>query len=373
MSRLLEAAWIEFGRFFGALPRLKKGEKLPVRFFQDRGGWVAGMKEDGANVPRSGGGLYWPPNKTAYLYRQPTSYYTRVLFLHETCHQFHYLSRTGNQAPRADWYIEGVVEHLAWHYWDGKSLTLGGAPVTLKDYPAAALAALKEGKMDLKRLVEGGNHRPMGAMLVRFLVQRQKGRLRARYEKLAKSLDRGRSSASAFKSVLGDPRALEPHFLAWLEKNQEPWTPVFNEWERIAEDRFLGTARTVTSAVRIRRPARRLEATLEVPSEGPWKGGLLLAFRDRRHYTLALARNGKSLAVNRLENGRWKRLFSGPLPRPKTPGLLRMAAERDGEETVLTVEGVTMKRLRIAQPAFGLALDACSLRFRDVRWEDEGK
>ncbi|MHC4598068.1 MAG: hypothetical protein ACYS47_03595 [Planctomycetota bacterium] len=373
MSRLLEAAWVEFGRFFGARPRLRKREQLPVRFFQDRAGWVAGMKEDGANVPRSGGGLYWPPNKTAYLYRQPTQYYTRVLFLHETCHQFHYLSRTGNQAPRANWYIEGVVEHLAWHCWDGENLILGALPVTLKDYPAAALAALKKGKMNLTRLVDGASHRPMGAMLVRFLVQRRKGSLRPRYEKLAKSLDRGRSSASAFKSVMGDPKALQPRFRAWLEENQEPWTPVFNEWERIASDRFQGTAKGVMSAVRLRGEPRHLEATLEVPREGPWKGGLLLAHRDRRNYTVTLASSGKRIKVNRYENGRWKTLFSGALPPPKEAGRLRFTAEREGEEVVLTVEGTTVTRVVIPRPAFGLALDGCTLRFRDVRWETEGK
>ncbi|MHC5037287.1 MAG: hypothetical protein ACYTHM_08240 [Planctomycetota bacterium] len=118
MSRVLEAAWEEFRKFFGTAPKLKKGERLLVRFFQKRAGWEAGIRKDGTNPPRSGGGYYWPPTKTAYLYRQPMRYYTRCLFIHEVAHQFHYLSRTGNRDPRVGWYTEGVVEHLAWHFKD---------------------------------------------------------------------------------------------------------------------------------------------------------------------------------------------------------------------------------------------------------------
>jgi hypothetical protein len=368
MSRLLEQAWIEFGKFFSAQPPLRRGKTLTVKFLQTRDGWRKAIADGGGTPPASGGGYYCPHSRAAYLYRQPTIYYTRALLIHETCHQFHYLSRTGNTGPRANWYVEGVVEHLAWHTWDGKSLALGQVPISLKDYPAAALTALEKGEMNLKRLVEGGHHRPMGAMLVRYLVEGEKGRLRSRYEKLAKAYDRGRASTSGFKSVLGDPAKLEPRFKSWLEKNQEPWAQVFNYWERIGPGRFEGIAKGVYSAARIKAPAAHIEAVMEIPKEGPWDGGLLLGFLDKKNYTMALVNGGKRLVVSHLEKGRWKTLASRSLPSPRQKGLLRFSASRTGKDVTLFVEGEKMGSFKLRGLTFGLAARCCTVRFRDVKW-----
>jgi hypothetical protein len=367
MSKLLEAAWKPFRAFFGAEPRLRKGKRLDVKFYGTRETWLAGIRADNAVPPRSGGGYYSPRTKTAYIYRQPTPYYTRCLVIHEVCHQFHYLACTGNVGPKALWYLEGVVEHLCWHTWDGESLELGVLPISIKNYPAAALKALEDGEMDLKTLVEGKLHRALGAMLVRFLYEGEKGRLRRTFRKLAKKLDRGAESLSAFKSCFGNPQALQPRFLAWLIGAQEPWSSDFHRWELVGPGRILGTAKVLTHT-RLRYPARSLKGTLDIPASGTWHAGVLLHYQDRKNLTLALASNRNFIEVRRKKGGAWTRLARETCPKPKTPGSLRFQARREGSLVHLEVEGEAFGPFELPGATFGLALDRCTVRFRDLEW-----
>ena len=70
-SRVLEAAWPEFKRIFGAEPKLRKGERLTVRSFATFNAWAAAIRLDRGIPPADAGGYYWPLSKTAYIYRQP--------------------------------------------------------------------------------------------------------------------------------------------------------------------------------------------------------------------------------------------------------------------------------------------------------------
>jgi hypothetical protein len=75
-----------------------EGEKLPVFIAATREGFAARLTADGIAPPASGGYCH-PGNRTAYLWRQPTLYHTRVLLLHEATHQFHYFkSKLGEYA-----------------------------------------------------------------------------------------------------------------------------------------------------------------------------------------------------------------------------------------------------------------------------------
>jgi len=120
LGRVLEAAWPQLEAFFGAAPDLDGDERLPVRFFATKESFAAGLRADGIAPPASGG-YYHPPNRTAWLWRQPTIYNTRCLLLHEVTHQFHFLARTGNRSLPQNWYVEGLAEHLGRHEWDGET------------------------------------------------------------------------------------------------------------------------------------------------------------------------------------------------------------------------------------------------------------
>ena len=43
-GRMLEAAWTQYGAFFGKEPKLKKGERLRVAFFEDDAPWRAAAR-----------------------------------------------------------------------------------------------------------------------------------------------------------------------------------------------------------------------------------------------------------------------------------------------------------------------------------------
>ena len=80
-SQVLEAAWPKYREFFQAEPELPAGEKLRVVFTTSKQAFVAALEADGEPVPESGG-YYAPSSRTAYLWQQPTTYYTRCLLLH---------------------------------------------------------------------------------------------------------------------------------------------------------------------------------------------------------------------------------------------------------------------------------------------------
>lgn len=370
MARLLEACWPPFTAFFGAAPPLKAGQALDVRFFADHAGWAAALRAAGV-APPSAGGYYNPNDRTAYLYRQPTRYYTRCLLVHEAAHQFHFLARTGNRPPGAGWYTEGVAEHLSWHWWDGETVVLGAVPLSLKDYPAAARKELADGTVTLEGLLEGASSRPAGCMLVRYLLEGETGRLKPAWSRLAKALDGGQRANRLFRSLFGSPAALQARFASWLETAQEPWSQVFNEWERIGADRFRGEAPgSIVSMARVKAPCARLEATLEIPAETQWLAGLLLFFGSPKDYVVAFAESTGSLSVRRFQGGTWSRLATVKLPPAARPGLLALSAAREQDRTVLSVEGTTLGRFALPPSSFGLSLQGCTVRFRDVRWTE---
>jgi len=209
----------------------------------------------------------------------------------------------------------------------------------------------------------------VGALFVRFLIQGEKGRYRRSFEAMAASLDHGQNASPCFRAHFGDPKALQPKFLEWLKGAQVPWAPVFNEWEQTAEDRFLGAAAGVTTACRLKLPAKRLEATVEVPASGGWCAGLLLHFTDAKDFSVALADGGGRVVVSRFLAGIWTPLLSKPIPPPKAPGLLAFEAVRTGERVAVKVEGEDFGSFPLPGSVLGLALRDCEARFRGVRWE----
>ncbi|MDF1663191.1 MAG: hypothetical protein P1V97_15555 [Planctomycetota bacterium] len=363
--KLLERAYDGYKAFFQKAPTLKEGQRLRVCFYKDRAAWEAGIAADGTKAPAAGG-YYWPPSKTAYLFKQPTLAYTRKLILHEAAHQFHYLSRTNNKNPKANWYIEGVAEHLAEHYWDGKTLVLGVPALSLKDYPKLALDSLKAGKITLKSMIKGQDNRALGALFIRYLCTEKK--LAKAYKKLAVALDAGAESEAACAKYLGKIDDLEKRFLKWLEDAQQDWTYVYNEWEQLAKDRFYGHA-GVVSFCRLTKPAKKLEAKLEAPVGGRWQAGLLLAYSGSGgEYTVALMNHKGLLLVNQRKDGKWTRIGEKQFQKPRPGDKIAMSVSRKGSKVQLTVQGKKVGSFKLAGPYFGLVLDSSKPRFSCVRW-----
>ncbi len=369
-SRVLEAAWPAFRAFFGAEPQLKPGEKLRVRFYASRRAWAAGIRADGTQPPPTAGGYYWPPTKTAHLYRAPTQYFTRVLLIHEAAHQFHFLARTRNRQPAAGWYTEGLAEHLAWHRWDGKDLALGVLPgVSLKDYPATALKEMAAPGFDLASVVGGKVHasRPVSWALFRYLATGKQGKPLPGFAKFLRKMDAGGQPWPVFKQVFGRPGRLQPRLLAWLREHQTPWAQVFNEWEQTGLRGFRGHAGVVTAA-RLKRPASSVRAVVEFPPvKRRWRAGLLLHWTGSDDYTVALVTHGGGVHVDRRFRGRWRRLHRSRRPSPGATER-RLEAVRSGAVVTFRLDGQDVGTWSLPGTTLGLALDNGDLRFRDVSW-----
>ncbi|MHC4469422.1 MAG: hypothetical protein ACYTDY_05805 [Planctomycetota bacterium] len=371
MGLVLEAAWAEWAAYFGKEPRLEKDEKLRVVFCATKASFDARLRRDGVKPPKAGG-YYSPGRRTAYLWRQPTGPFTRMLLLHECTHQFHYLARTGNRGLPAKWYVEGLAEYLSRHHWDGEKVTLGVVPVvTLEDYPAAARKALQTNEVDLRDVVEGKKfHRPVSFALLRYLSSADGGKHRKRFDKVAAKLDRGVKSSALLFKTFGSPAALRERLLAFLEEEQEPFSQIFNSWEGTGPRGLHGFAPgAIVSACRVKGPAKRLEARLEIPAEGRWIGGMLLHHEGKDDYTVALIHNGKRIRVDRRRNGKWEILVSVPCPKPSKPGSYALEAVRSKDGVRMRVEGVDVGPFALPGSALGLALMGSDLKFSDLSWE----
>ena len=367
-ARILEAAWPSFERHFGSAPRLADGERLLVRFSATRGQWQHGIRADGTVPPQGAGGYYWPRTKTAHLYRQPTAYFTRTLLLHEAAHQFHYLARTRNRAPAANWYTEGVAEHLSWHRWDGEALTLGVIPgVSLKDFPAAALKELKAPDFDMKLVIGGQikSSRPLAWALYTYFATGAEGDPLPGFSTFRRQMDAGRRAGGVVRKQFGKAGRLHASLVAWLERSQSPWSQAFNEWEQTGTGCFRGRAGVVT-ACRCKRRAQVIGATLEVPSGGRWRGGLLLHWTDVDDYTVATLDRWGGVQVNRRQGGRWNRLHSSRIRRPRSAGSHDLVAVREGEGVSFWIDGREIGAWTLPLGPMGLCVEACDLQFRDV-------
>ena len=371
-SRLLEAAWKQWQAYFGKKPKLKKSEKLDVRYFKTREPWAAAIQRDGGKPPDGAGGYYWPPAKTAYLYTQPTDYYTRTLLLHEAGHQFHFLACTRNKEPAVGWYTEAVAEYLAAHMWDGSTLKLGVLPtISLNDYAGKALAAVKAPGFDLTKFVEtaGADQRPIGWALYRYLVTGNGGKPFKRAKDFKRKMDGGVTPGPIFKKCFGKPAKVQPEFVKWLEKSQEPWEQVFVEWQGVGPGRMRATSKVV-SICRLKQAPKVLEATLLVPPRGKrWLGGILVHYSSKDDFTVCLLDWGGHIRIQRRKGKGWQILERGPGPGVGDDGNYHFQAFRKGGNVYLQIGLLSYGPWELPGSALGLAIQDCTLEFKDVTWK----
>ena len=377
---VLEAAYKGLAAWFGKEPDLEKGERLEVRYLATRASWEAAMRADGLTPPTDAGGYYSPGNRTLYMFRQPTEYFTRVLLVHEATHQFHFLARTRNKAPSARWYTEGLAEFLSWHQWDGETMVLGVRPwVTLKDHAKVALEKVQAESFDLKAMAQKDEWAgyPASWALFRYLATGRKGKPLKGFETFCRKMDRGGTAGSLFKNLFGGAKKVRGDFVAWLEAEQQPWAHTFNQWEDLGEGRMRGHA-GVVSFCRLKQNAKQLEAKLELPADGAWRAGLLLHFVDSKDYVVALADHNRNLHIDRRSDGRWKRLATYRIKRQPPGRMLAWEARRTGAGVSLTVAGKKYGPWNWPTSSLGLAVDSSDLRFHEVSWRltkprDRGK
>lgn len=364
--------------FFGKAP----AGRLPVELFADAAEFGRALDSDG-HPAIAGGGYYAPENRKVYLYTQPSAYFTRQLLLHEATHQFHFLSSTGNRKPRTTWHIEGLAELFGMHNWadDGDfaaaatgspaSCPLAATPsgrlrcgvvpaVSLEDYPATALAELREraGQPDWLRRVLAGQieaSRPLSWALAHFLFHRD----RSAFRDLVCRLDRDEDPLESLQGTFG---AFTPTLLddlrRWIGDHQQPWSVVWIEWQASGEA-IEGSSQTLGLIVH-KAPLDRLEAAIE-PAGGRWRAGGVFGFRDESDFHLVELSDSGSVRVIRRAGSQWQAVRARRLPHPSR----RFAIERRGEQWAVLVGEETICKLD-ASGRLGLYVDACRARFSSI-------
>ncbi|MHC4816514.1 MAG: hypothetical protein ACYTF8_00440 [Planctomycetota bacterium] len=372
-ARVLEAAWRPCERYFKAKPKLRKGEKLVVRYFETEAAWSVALRADGAPVVMGAGGYYHPVNKTVYVYRQPTVYYSRVLLLHEAAHQFHFLAKTRNKRPVADWYTEGVVEYLSWHHWDGTTLDHAVLPnISLKDYAAAALKEMQAEAFDFGKMVEGNApaSRAVSWALVRWLATGKDGKFLKGFDALRRKMDGGVKPSPTFRKLIGQPQAVQQKLVSWLSQNQEPFGYVFNEWFGLGPGRMRGFFSGGTTICRLKRVTPAFAATLEVPADKKgWRGGVLLHYTSNTDYTVGLLDWGGWVHIKRFRDSGFRTMERGEVTAIEKGTSYRFQLFRRKGKVTMMIGNTGFGPWELPGKAFGLAVERSDLTFRDISWK----
>ncbi len=355
LGKLLESLHAKLTRFFGGKT---PEQRLRLVILADEERFKAALADAGQPY-EGGGGVYGPTFKTAWLFVQPSQYYTRHLMLHEATHQFHYLVATGNEAPAAEWYLEGLADYMGQHTWDGEQLQVGVVPlISLEDYPAQAIAEFDEAEWDLASIVAGQRDvgRGAGWMLVHFLINRDYETFR----KLASRLDGRNDPTEAFTTTFGEVTdELVQDLKRWVTQHQQPFDDVWIEWQAwgaALEGRSEGVALCLA-----KQTPQRFEVEIH-EAEGEFRAGVAFGFQGPRSFRmLQIWGDGKAHFLRR-DQDKWTVTRSVPVP--PADGDDRIVVEQIGEDSaVLTVNGDEVHRMP-APGRVGLTVDGCRARFR---------
>jgi hypothetical protein len=359
-GRMLEQLYLHLTHFFGKAPSVRLS--LCVMSTQPR--WAAALRRDHLSAPDAGG-FYSADTHKAYLYIQPSDYFTRQLILHEAVHQFHRLAIAGSDRALPAWYVEGLAEYFGMHNWDGNSLKTGVVPAaTLEDYPAKALKQLDKVKGDLEAVISGRSNcdRPLAWALVHFLM----GRDPKKFRELSARLDRGEAPLEAWQGVYGkEGIRVADGLRQWIERNWQPWQIVWISWQQRG-DCLEGKSTVVGLAVLKRTPAR-LTVELE-PVGRPFLAGLVVGFQDPNNFHLIQLGSPTELITVQRKDRKWVNRLVRTVPAPT--GRPVLSVECTSESVTPIVNGRRLEAMPV-QGKVGLSIDNCRALFHIIDL-DEG-
>lgn len=351
VGSMLEQLHAQLRAYFGTAP----GQRLSVAVYSTRERWASALQAEGQYVPPRAGGYYAPGTHKAYLWLQPTAYFTRQVLLHEVTHQFHWLTASGNKSPTATWYYEGLAEYFGMHNWDGKRLETGVIPaVTLEDYPSRAMRNFEAFGGDLQRMLAGGD-RPESWALVHFLMDEYPSQFR----KLAAKLDRQEDAAGAWKESLGsDWSQMAGQFQQWMWNHRQPWQIVWVSWQQRG-DAIEGDCGT-SGITLLKETPKALTVEIE-PQTAGGAAGLVFAYQSKEDFYLLQVRPDEKFYVVRRQNGAWSPVSSGELPRGGGHSVLSVT--QDDKSTVLRANSQSVSTIS-AVGQMGLNAEGCRALFR---------
>lgn len=360
MSKMIESSFTALEEWFQHSPQ--NSEPLVVEVYQNEGDWADAISTDGLDVPYGAGGYYHPTTRKAYLYTQPTQYYTRQLLIHEVIHQFHDLIRSSTR-DLPGWYVEGIAEYLSMYDWDGSCIRLGRLPlITQEDMPQKALQ--ESGALSLSNHFQESDSisRPLEWAMFRYFDLHYG----AKWDEFRYQMDEGEGDASSiFEDVFDDSLdAFEAPLISWLEEEQQPFVTTYLEWCHIDSENIEGWS-DVFSIAPLKLNAD--EFSVHVSSfESLWTGGVLLSFDDTANWTSLVVNEDGSLQTFEVIEGTALWWDQGTVSRSEVGYTISVLPENgamrvliNGEEHVFPI---------IFEPTPGLALNGSEIQFSEIRW-----
>jgi hypothetical protein len=370
IARMLEGEWAALADWWEATPDTSDGELLAVELYATEAAWADAIVDDGLDVPWGAGGYYHPTTGIAYLYAQPTVWYTRVLSLHEALHQYHHRARTrGASVP--GWFAEGHAEYLSLHDWDGQCLRLGRLPLlSLEDMPSSALGRADEGELDLAAHIAGEESisRPLEWAIFRYFDRADEGELAGSWRTFRDAVDGGATDRLAeFEAAFGtSPSSFDGPLHDWLASEQQPMESVWLEWTHVDPGRVDGFS-DVMSVAPLKEAPDHFELRFAVPDEPTWWGGAMLSFDDSSNFVALLVGSDGTLSTFELHDGDAVWNDAGPAPEAQD-GAYSLSLDHGTADTTVTINGQTATFPLAYSPAGGPALYEARIRFEGIAW-----
>lgn len=364
LARMLEAALSEYQAFFGAE---RVATMRVVKIFRDEAAFEAGLVADGLPMVDEAGGYYEPSNDTAYLYVQPTRYYTDVLTLHEAAHQLHHRSASASGFPF--WYVEGIAEMLGRHDWDGRCVRLGVRPLlSQEDLSDDALSELTATGATLASIVETAptTSRPLACEVLRYFG-REGAPDEAAFRAFRLAVDGGADLTSTLHAMLGDLAERDADFAAFVAADQEPMAVVYLEWTHLDSTSLRGSSPGAFSIARVKTELSHFEVTFTPPATAGWSAGVLTGWTDVSHWHALVVREGGRLARFEVDgSATW---WDEPTTvAPDASGAYHVSVELAPGTVHVEVNGTAFDRTTTLGAVSGPAVDSSEVRFTNIAW-----
>jgi len=369
LGRMAEAAWLALTEYFDGSPELDASERLSVRLFSTKERFEETLSAIGAD-PSGAGGYYSHSTRTAYLHVQPNPNYTNILFLHEMTHQFHHLTRAGDQ-NLPFWYVEGLAEYLSRHDWDGRCIRLGVIQMlSWEDLPSRALEMISSSGLDTAGIVSGTKDasRAESWAIVAYLERGKDGEFADAFAAYRALMDAGSATGpTEFEELLGPLEAFGPAIAAWLPTAQEPLTPIYTEWMHVAPGTVRSLRTGLLSLARVKAAHSEFETTVTDWSSDA-QVGVLAGFSDTENYVAYFL--GKDRRISEFKNvsGTVTWEIVGPVVLPSDDGSFHWTVSHTGSETQVEVNGISVRGATGFEPASGPAAFDSGATFTDMKW-----
>ncbi len=365
-GRMLEELYKQLATLFGKTP--PTDHLLKVAIYATRTGYIKALDDDHQVEPTnsaatSAGGYYAPGNRKAYLFIQPSDYFTRQLILHECVHQCHLQATCGNRVVNSIFYVEGIADYLGMHNWDGQHLRIGVIPtITLEDYPAKALESfVKKHDRNLEDIVSGKIplDRSVDTMLLHFIADTWPKKFAAWRNAMDHNADPIESWNKELAPLTADTAK---QFETWLKAHQEPWQIETISWQPFGQSIEGKTADNCVAISLLKQTPKTLTVEIE-PQADRVMAGLTFGHRSKEDYWIMQVQFDGSLRLIEMKSGKWQQQIA--LKAPARKGPLTFSVTQKNDASIVSANGVELRTVQ-ATGQVGLNIQFGKARFRII-------